>query len=109
VLQKAELGCEADSEETFPKLLDENVWLCGVAAAENRPSAFVEETNCVLFLRASSEIRAIAVIEQRENAAANGNARSARVPSLLPGCSKGANLRGLLDVKRLTALVELEG
>ena len=29
--------------------------------------------------------------------------------SLLPGCAKGANLGGLLDVERLTGLIEFEG
>ena len=91
----------------FPQLFDENIGLSGVAAAEDRPCVLVKETDLVLFVRASAEISAIAVIEQRENTAANGNARSARVASFLPRRAKGANLRGLLDVERLLSLIHI--
>jgi len=49
------------------------------------------------------------VIKQRKNTPAYGNARSTRVTSILPGSAKGLNLCGLLDVERLTGLVEFEG
>jgi hypothetical protein len=81
----------------FPKLLDENIWLGSVAAAEDRPCVFVKEPNFVFFLRASSEIATIAVIDQRKNTAANGNARTTRVTSFLTRLREGANLGGLLD------------
>src|SRR6202041_4220915 len=94
----------------FPKLLDENIRLGSIAAAEDRPCVFVKESDFVLlFLRASSEIGTIAVIEQRKNTAANGNARSACVASFLPGCAKCQDLGSLLDGKRLAGLVEFEG
>src|SRR5260370_11730206 len=89
-------------------LIDENVWLCSVAPAENRPCVFVKEPDLVIFLTTSSEIGTVTVIDQRKNTAANGNARSARVTGFLPGCAKGANLRSLLDVERLAGLVEFE-
>src|SRR5580698_81074 len=90
----------------FPKLLDENVRLSSIAAAEDCPRLFVKETDLVLFVRASSEVGTIAIIEQREDTPANRNARSSRVTSILPGGAKGANLGGLLDVERLPGLVE---
>ena len=80
-----------------------------VATAENRPCVFVKKADLVLFLNSSSEIGTITIVDQGKDTAADGNARSADVASLLPGCTKGANLRGLLDVERLTGLVEFEG
>src|SRR5580698_2795765 len=91
----------------FPELFDENLGLGRVAAPENRPRIFVEEADFV-FLRASPKIAAIAVIKQRENTSADGNSRSALVTSFLPGVAKGANLRGLLNMQRLAALVEFQ-
>src|ERR1700678_781906 len=91
------------------KLLDEDFRLSSVATSKDRPCVFVKEADLVRFLTLSSEIGTITVVNQREDTAADGNARSANVSSLLPGGAKGANLAGLLDVERLTALVELEG
>jgi hypothetical protein len=91
-------------------VLDENIWLSSVAAAEDCPCVFVKEPDLVIFfLRASSEIGTITVIEQRKNTTANGNARSTRVTSFLPCCAKGANLGSLLDVERLSGFIEFEG
>ena len=94
---------------SFLELLDQNIRLGGIAAAEDRACGFVKEADLVRFLASSSEIGAITVVDQREDAAADGNARSASVARLLPGGAKGANLGGLLDVERLTGLVEFEG
>src|SRR5580698_9180438 len=77
----------------LPKLLDENIRLSSIAAAKDRPRAFVQEADLVLFLAASSKIGAIAVVDQCKDTAANRNARSACVASFLPACAKGANLR----------------
>ena len=77
--------------------------------AEDRPCGFVKEADLVLFLTSSSEVGTITVVDQREDTAADGNAWNASVAGLIPSCAKGANLGGLLDVERLTGLVEFEG
>jgi len=92
----------------FPELLDEDLWLSCVATTEDRPCVLVKEADCVLLLRAPSEVSTITVIHQREDTAADGNARSASVAGFLPCCAKGANLCSLLDVKRLTGFIEFE-
>src|ERR1700722_9759440 len=53
--------------------------LGSVATAEDRPCVFVQETDLVLILTSSSKIGTITVVDQRENTAADRNARSARI------------------------------
>ena len=93
----------------FPKLFDQDVRFSSVATAEDGSCVLVKEADLVLFLTSPSEIGAITIVDQREDTAANGNARSPSVSSLLPGCAKDANLGGLLDVKRLPGLIEFKG
>jgi len=93
----------------FSKLFDQDIRLGCIATAEDRSCGFVKEAYFVLFLTAASEIATITVVDQCENTAANGDARSASMASLLPGGAEGANLRRLLDVERLAALVEFKG
>ena len=76
--------------------------------AADRPCGFVKEADRVPFLTCSSEIGTILVVDQCEDAAADGNTRSTSVAGFLPGCAKRANLGRLLDVKRLTALVKFQ-
>jgi hypothetical protein len=49
--------------------------------------------------------RELIITANRETAAADGNARRANMADFFPCRTKGANLRGLLNVKRLTSLV----
>ena len=51
---------------------------------------------------------AVAVVDQREDAAADRHPRRARVPGPLPGLTVNPDLLGLLDVERLVALDDLE-
>jgi hypothetical protein len=80
------------------KLFDEDTGFGEVASAEDRPGVFVDEADVVLFLCTPSKVGAIAVIHQREDAPADGDARRSRVPGLFPCCAKAADLRSLLDV-----------
>ena len=45
----------------FPQLLDQNIRLCRVATAENRPYV-VDDGNLVVLLRSSPEKRAITIV-----------------------------------------------
>src|SRR5579871_688532 len=81
--------------------------LIRVAAAEDR-SCVVKDADLVLFLASSPEIETIGVVHQGENAAADGSSRRTSVASLFPGCMKGANLGGLLNVEGLTGLIPFE-
>src|SRR5579863_2954639 len=83
----------------FAELFDQGIGLGGVAAAEDGARIFVEETNRVLFAAAAAEVGAIAVVNQGEDAAADGYSWSARVARLFPRGAKGTNLRGLLNVE----------
>src|SRR3984957_8250052 len=90
------------------ELFDECIRLGGVAAAEDRPRPLVYESDLVLFLALVSEIGAIAVVDQREDTAADRDPRLARMAGLLPGGAVGPDLRGLLDVESLSGLIVLE-
>ena len=65
----------------------------------------LDEADLVLALVAAAEIGAVAIVDQREDAAADRDARLARVAGRLPGLAVGADLLGLLDVERLAGLV----
>ena len=67
----------------FPQLFYQNIRFSSIATAEDCPCGFVKEADRVLFLSCSSEIGTILVVDQSENAGANGNARSARVTGVL--------------------------
>ena len=51
------------------ELRDEGIWLGGVAAAEDGTLAFTEHTDLVALLAATAEIHAVALVDQREDAA----------------------------------------
>jgi len=89
--------------------LREDIRLGSVAPTEDRPGIFVKEADLILLLASSSEVSTVTFVDQREDTAADRNARSASVASLLPSRLKGTNLGGLLDVEWLTGLVEFEG
>ena len=62
----------------------------------------------ILFLAPASEIGAIAIVDQRENAAADRNPRFADMTSLLPGVAESPDLRGLLNMESFSGLVVLQ-
>src|SRR5689334_17140690 len=80
------------------ELLDEDVGLGGIAAAEDGAGPLAEEADLVLLLAAAAEVVAVAVVQQRDDAAADRDARGAGVAGCLPGSVVGADLLGLLDV-----------
>src|SRR5262249_20335531 len=84
------------------------VRLGGVAPSEDRPRVVAEETDLVLVLVAVPEISAVAVVDQREDAATDRDPRLARMPGRLPRRAEETDLLRLLDVKRLVALDHLE-
>jgi hypothetical protein len=55
-----------------------------------------------------SEVGAIAIVNQREDAAAHGHTRLTLVPSLLPCLPVGLDLLALLHVQRFAALIVFE-
>src|SRR5579871_6813687 len=67
------------------ELLDQDIRLGGIGTAEDRARRFVKIANLVDVLPSSaSEIKTIAVVDQREDTAADGNTRGARVAGFLP-------------------------
>src|ERR1700677_1069540 len=90
------------------QLLDEDVRGGGIASAEDRPRPLVEIAALVRFLAPAPEVGAIAIVDEREDAAADRNARLQLMASLLPCSAERSDLGGLLDVERLSRLVVLE-
>src|SRR6185503_21345213 len=82
----------------LPELLDERIRLGGIAATKDRSRARVDEADLVPVLAGASEIGAIAIVDQRKNAAADRDPRLARMASLAPGGAIGPDLGGLLNV-----------
>ena len=90
-----------------PELLNEDVRLSGIATTEDCSRLLVDKADLVLFLAPASEVGAIAIVHQREDAAADRDTRFGRMAGLLPGDAESPDLRGLLDVERLSGLVVL--
>jgi hypothetical protein len=80
----------------------------GIAAAEDRPGPRVDESDLVRLMTLVSEIGAVAVVDQGEDAAADGNPRFSRMACLLPGSTIRPDLGGLLYVEGLSCFVVLE-
>jgi hypothetical protein len=76
----------------FPELLDECVRLGRVAAAEDRPRPLVDESDLILFLTLVSEIGAVAIVDQSEDAAADGDSWLSCMASFLPRSTVGPDL-----------------
>src|SRR6185503_14642134 len=87
------------------ELFDERVGLTRVRAAEDGTGVGVGVADLILVVGVATEIRAVAVIDDREDAAAHGHARLTPVSGLLPGLTIGFDLLSLLDVQRLAGLV----
>src|SRR5271170_627434 len=66
------------------ELIDENVWLGGIAAAKDRSCLLVDEANLIVLLAATAEVSAIAIVHQRKDAAADRHARLTRVSRVFP-------------------------
>ena len=92
----------------FLELLDQDIRLGGVTAAEDGARVVAEKSDLVRVLVAAPEIGAVAVVHQREDAAADRHPRLARVSGLFPRRAERPDLLGLLDMKRLFALDHLE-
>ena len=92
----------------FCELLDQDVRLCGIAAAKNGSRVVAEKPDSVLALVLLSEISAIAVVYECEDAAADGHPRLACITSCFPRLTEYPNLLRLLYVKRTSALIVFE-
>src|SRR5664279_444223 len=92
----------------FSELLDEYLRLGGIASAEDRPGPLVDETDLVIIFPPVPEIATIAIIHQREDAAADRDPRLASMARLLPGGAVGPDLGSLLQVESLACFVVLE-
>src|SRR2546430_15598418 len=79
-----------------------------IAAAEDRPSPLVDESDLVIIFAPAPEIGEIAIVHQREDAAADRDPRLASMACLLPGSAVGPDLGGLLHMKGLACFVVLE-
>src|SRR5690348_6432548 len=90
------------------QLLDEDVGLGRIAASEGRAGAWVDESDLVLIVALASEIGAVAIVHQGDDAAADRNPRFTRVAGLFPGGAVGTDLGGLLNVEGFSGLVALE-
>src|ERR1700754_2783710 len=88
-----------------PQLLYQRIRLGCIAASEDRARLFVYEADRVGRLALLSEIGAIAIVHQCEDAAAHGNTPIPSVARLLPRLAKGANLFSLLDMERAAVLI----
>src|SRR6202035_3129701 len=55
----------------LPELLDEYMRLSGIAAAEDRTSPLVDESDLVIIFAPAPEIAAITIVHQREDTAAD--------------------------------------
>src|SRR4029077_16512239 len=53
----------------FPKLLDQQLRLGGITAAEDRACVRVDESDLVVTVARAPEISAVAIVDQREDAA----------------------------------------
>src|SRR6187402_438687 len=85
----------------LPQLLDQRIRLPGIAPAEDRSRLRIDEADLVLASALPAEIGAVAIVDQREDAAADGYAGLACVAGVLPGRTIGADLRGLLHMEGL--------
>src|SRR3954447_23464023 len=92
----------------FLQLPDELLGLRRVGPAADGAGVLVDVADLVALVLRRAEVGAIAVVGDREDAAADRDPRFALMPGLLPGCPIRVDLPALLDVKWLAALVEHE-
>src|SRR6185369_12016838 len=77
-------------------------------AAEDGPRAGVDVADLVPVTSVAAEVRPVAVVDDREDAAADGHAWFTSVSGVLPSLAIGFNLPALLDVQWLAGLIILE-
>src|SRR5690606_33565836 len=87
------------------KLPDEFIRLGGVGPAEDGTCPGVDIADRILLLAAAAEIGPVAIVDERENAAADRDAWRMAVAGRLPGFAISADLRGLLDMEGLARFV----
>ena len=75
------------------ELFDQGIRLGGVAAAEDRARVRVDESDLVVTVAGAPEISAVAIVDQRKDAAADRDARLALMAGLRPGGAVGVNKR----------------
>src|ERR1700690_2758189 len=92
----------------FSELFNEHIGLGGIAPAKNG-TGIIDVTDLISFLRPPPEVSAVAIIGQREDAAADRDAWCSGMARLFPCSTESAYLRGLLHVEWLTTLIKLEG
>src|SRR5258706_9187051 len=81
--------------------------LGGIAAAEDRPSPLVDESDLVINFAPAPKIGAVTIVHQCEDAAADRDPRLASMACLLPGSAVGPDLGGLLHMEGLACFVVL--
>jgi len=89
------------------EFLDQRVGFGSIRTAEDGAHV-VDEPNLIAIARVVSEVRAVAAVDEREDAARDRHARRALVSGFLPRLAVRLDLPSLLDVQRLAALVFLE-
>src|ERR1700704_6381048 len=87
------------------EFFDQHVGFCGVRAAEDGPRVRVDVADLVLVAGVATEVRAVAVVDEREDAAADRHAWLTLVSGVLPRLTIGVNLLPLLYVERLPGLL----
>jgi hypothetical protein len=92
---EAACGQLEDSETDIKQI----AYVCG--CGDDRASLLVYEADLVHFPATMPEVGAIAIVHQGEDAAADRDARFARMAGLLPRDTEASDLGGLLDVERL--------
>src|ERR1700733_1350745 len=90
------------------ELFDQRIRLGRIAAAKNGAFVAAEIADGIALLVAASEIGAVAVVHEREDAAAHRDPRRARVTCRFPRLAEFPDLLRLLDVERPSALVDFE-
>src|SRR2546425_8395789 len=90
------------------EFFDQHVGFRGVRAAEDGPRVRVDVADLVLVSGVATEVRPVAVVDEREDAAADRYAWLTPMSSVLPRLTIGLNLLALLYVQRLAGLIILE-
>ncbi len=89
-------------------MLHQHVGFGGIRAAEDRAGVCVDVADLVLAVAFASEVGAVAIVNEREDAATYRHARLTRVPGLFPRLAIRFDLFALLHVQWLTGFVVLE-
>src|SRR5678816_1813465 len=82
------------------QLLNEHLGFRGVRATEDSPRVGVDVTDLVLVSRVAPAVRPVAVVDEREDAAADRHARLTRMSGFLPRLTIRLDLLSLLHVQR---------